>query len=153
MQIISYPVHYQSVCTNFDFSLFSRISCTIKAFFLHGKVIAFREWWCCIAVRKRGEMLRKSEEKGLVQWHYLRQTLWGFLLEKLKLIDFQYFVAEERSVSCRRTNDEQCWVGRSSTSFLDCFLVLLRALPSSNEHNISSSSRSQRPYYHGNSWG
>ncbi len=53
-------------------------------------------------------MLRKSEEKGLVQWHYLRQTLWGFLLEKLKLIDFQYFVAEERSVSCRRTNDEQC---------------------------------------------
>lgn len=53
-------------------------------------------------------MLRKSEKKGLVQWHYLRQTLCGFLLEKLKSIDIQYFVAEERSVSCRRTNDEQC---------------------------------------------
>lgn len=27
-------------------------------------------------------MLRKSEKKGLVQWHYLRQTLCCFLLEK-----------------------------------------------------------------------
>lgn len=57
---------------------------------------------------KRGRVVKRERKKGLVQWHYLRQTLWGFLLEKLKSIDFQYFVAEERSVSCRRTNDEQC---------------------------------------------
>ena len=42
MQIISYPVHYQSVCTNFDFSLFSRISCeTIYALFVCGIRILF----------------------------------------------------------------------------------------------------------------
>ena len=58
--------------------------------------------------KKEGRDVEKERKKGLVQWHYLRQTLWGFLLEKLKSIDFQYFVAEERSVSCRRTNDEQC---------------------------------------------
>lgn len=28
MQIVSYPIHYQSVCTNFYFSSFSRISCS-----------------------------------------------------------------------------------------------------------------------------
>ena len=38
MQIISYPVHYQSVCTNFDFSLFSRISCTAKWCILQDKM-------------------------------------------------------------------------------------------------------------------
>ena len=37
MQIISYPVHYQSVCTNFDFSLFSRISCTAIRHLLEAK--------------------------------------------------------------------------------------------------------------------
>lgn len=41
MQIISYPVHYQSVCTNFDFSLFSRISCKPKALILQCKNNAF----------------------------------------------------------------------------------------------------------------
>ena len=41
MQIISYPVHYQSVCTNFDFSLFSRISCIRKAWFLFFKRVFF----------------------------------------------------------------------------------------------------------------
>jgi hypothetical protein len=30
MQIISYPVHYQLVCANSDFSSFSRISCKPK---------------------------------------------------------------------------------------------------------------------------
>ena len=30
MQIISYPVHYQLVCANSDFSSFSRISCSIN---------------------------------------------------------------------------------------------------------------------------
>ena len=57
--------------------------------------------------KNEGRDVEKERKKGLVQWHYLRQPC-GFLFEKLKSIDFQYFVAEERSVTCRRTNDEQC---------------------------------------------
>ena len=41
MQIISYPVHYQLVCANFDFSSFSRISCIPKAALLHVKSVSF----------------------------------------------------------------------------------------------------------------
>ena len=41
MQIISYPAHYQSVYTNFDFSSFSRISCTVNKAFLYNESATF----------------------------------------------------------------------------------------------------------------
>nr|WP_307767721.1 hypothetical protein [uncultured Prevotella sp.] len=41
MQIVPFRAHCQSVCTNFDFSSFSRISCIPKAAVLHGKSVGF----------------------------------------------------------------------------------------------------------------
>ena len=41
MQIVPFRAHCQSVCTNFDFSSFSRISCEVKAAVLHGKSVGF----------------------------------------------------------------------------------------------------------------
>jgi hypothetical protein len=45
--------------------------------------------------KKEGRDVEKERKKGLVQWHYLRQTLCCFLLEKFKLISFQNLVADE----------------------------------------------------------
>ena len=41
MQIIPFPAHYQLGYHNFDFSSFSRISCTVKAALLRCKTAAF----------------------------------------------------------------------------------------------------------------
>ncbi|BAU18848.1 hypothetical protein PIOMA14_II_0343 [Prevotella intermedia] len=41
MQMTPFPAHYQLVYTNFDFSSFSRISCTVKAAVLHRKTATF----------------------------------------------------------------------------------------------------------------
>ena len=41
MQIIPFPAHYQLGYHNFDFSSFSRISCTAKEAVLHGKTVSF----------------------------------------------------------------------------------------------------------------
>ncbi|ATV37461.1 hypothetical protein CUB95_02260 [Prevotella intermedia] len=41
MQMTPFPAHYQLVYTNFDFSSFSRISCTVKATVLRCKTAAF----------------------------------------------------------------------------------------------------------------
>ena len=41
MQIIPFPIHYQSVYTNFDISSFSLISCTVKAAFSADESAAF----------------------------------------------------------------------------------------------------------------
>ena len=62
MQIISYPVHYQSVCTNFDFSLFSRISCKPKALILQGKNNAFESGVEKTWLAKAYQMFEKGEE-------------------------------------------------------------------------------------------
>lgn len=43
MQIVSYPIHYQSVCTNFYFSSFSRISCCLKDAILQYKIPAISQ--------------------------------------------------------------------------------------------------------------
>ncbi|WP_424039518.1 hypothetical protein, partial [Prevotella nigrescens] len=40
-QIVSFLPHYQSVYTNFDFSSFSRISCTVKAALLQCETATF----------------------------------------------------------------------------------------------------------------
>ena len=47
MQIISYPSHYQSVCANFDFSSFSRISCITICMQLPSNLHAFTPRFAC----------------------------------------------------------------------------------------------------------
>ena len=65
MQIISYPVHYQSVCTNFDFSLFSRISCNVKTPFLHAKNHTFTWRICNTQITNTLRTFRECILKGL----------------------------------------------------------------------------------------
>lgn len=75
MQIISYPVHYQSVCTNFDFSLFSRISCICKTYLLHlqGLFVAFAKIYsvryllnlrAVLKARDRSHVLPMDDSEG-----------------------------------------------------------------------------------------
>ena len=65
MQIISYPVHYQSVCTNFDFSLFSRISCTLKTILLQRKNHTFARRICNTQITNTLRTLREYILNGL----------------------------------------------------------------------------------------
>ena len=60
MQIISYPVHYQSVCTNFDFSLFSRISCKPKTILLWRKNHTFARRICNTQITNTLRTLREG---------------------------------------------------------------------------------------------
>ena len=64
MQIISYPVHYQSVCTNFDFSLFSRISCKSIGRLLEAKR-------ACVGFELRENSLQIANDIGI---SYLKIT-------------------------------------------------------------------------------
>ena len=58
MQIVPFRAHCQSVCTNFDFSSFSRISCKIIRRLLEAKR-------ACIGFELSENSLQASDKKGI----------------------------------------------------------------------------------------
>ena len=75
MQIIPFLPHYQSVCTNFDFSSFSLISCTVKQTLLPCKRACFALRKHIAAITSIISMCYKNNATAFLRNNFYKATI------------------------------------------------------------------------------